>query len=103
MSLRIKKNDRVKVLSGKDKGTVSRVLAVMPAKQKALVEHVHMVKRHTRPRAQGQSGQIVEKEAPIHLSNLALYCESCKTGVRFGSEVRNEEKVRICKKCGAVL
>ncbi|MGI8906027.1 MAG: 50S ribosomal protein L24 [Candidatus Sumerlaeaceae bacterium] len=103
MSLRIKKNDRVKVLSGKDKGTVSRVVAVMPAKERALVEHVNMVKRHTRARGQGQPGGIIEKEAPIHLSNLALYCEACKTGVRFGSEVRNNEKVRVCKKCGVAL
>jgi large subunit ribosomal protein L24 len=103
MSLKIKKNDRVKVLSGKDRGTVSRVVAVMPSKEKALVEHVNMVKRHTRPRGQGQPGGIIEKEAPIHLSNIALYCESCKTGVRFGTEVRNDEKVRVCKKCGAKL
>jgi large subunit ribosomal protein L24 len=103
MSLKIKKNDRVKVLTGKDKGTVSRVIAVMPDKNKALVEHVHMVKRHTKPTKQGQSGQIIEKESPIHLSNIALYCDSCKTGVRFGAEVKNDEKVRVCKKCGARL
>jgi len=103
MSLKIKKDDRVKVIAGKDKGTVSRVVAVMPAKQRALVEHVNMVKRHTRARGQGQTGGIVEKEASVHLSNLMLYCDHCKTGVRFGSEVRNEEKVRVCKKCSKVL
>lgn len=103
MSLKIKKDDRVKVISGKDKGTVSRVVAVLPSRGRALVEHVNMVKRHTRARGQQQPGGIMEKEAPIHLSNLMLYCENCKTGVRFGSEVRNGEKVRVCKKCQAAL
>ncbi len=103
MSLKIKKDDRVKVITGKDKGTISRVVAVMPAKQRAVVEQVNMVKRHTRARGQQQPGGIIEKEASVHLSNLMLYCESCKTGVRFGSEIRNDEKVRVCKKCQAVL
>lgn len=103
MSLRIKKNDRVKVITGKDRGTVSRVVAIIPEKHRALVENVNMVKRHTRARGPQQPGGIIEKEASVHLSNLMLYCENCKTGVRFGSEVRNDEKVRICKKCGNTL
>jgi len=103
MSLRIRKDDRVKVIAGKDKGTVAKVLAVMPAKNRAIVETVNMVKRHLRQRSQEQPGGIFEREAPIHLSNLMLYCDSCKQGVRFGSEDRNGTKVRVCKKCGGKL
>jgi large subunit ribosomal protein L24 len=103
MSLKIKKDDRVKVIAGKDKGTVSRVLGVLPSKNRALVEHVHMIKRHQKARSAEQRGEIVEREAPIHLSNIMLYCDACKTGVRFGAETRNDKKVRICKKCGKTL
>jgi len=105
MSLSIKKNDRVQVIAGKYKGTVSRVMVVMPSKNRAVVENVNMVKRHMRARGPQQPGGIIEKEAPIHLSNLQLYCENCKRGVRFGAEVRNDgqEKVRVCRKCGSVL
>lgn len=103
MSLRIKRDDRVKVITGKDKGTVSKVLVVMPEKNRAIVENVNMVKRHVKPRSQEQRGGIQEREASIHLSNLMLYCDSCKNGVRFGTEVRNDTKVRVCKKCGGKL
>lgn len=105
MSLRIKKNDRVEVITGKYKGTVARVLHVMGKEDKALVENVNMVKRHTRARAQNRPGGIVEKEAPIHLSNVLLYCDKCKKGVRFGTKVDEEskEKQRVCKGCGSVL
>ena len=70
MSLRIKKDDKVVVIAGRSRGTTSRVLYVIPSKNRAVVEHVNMVKRHTKPRGQGKPGGIVEKEAPVHLSNL---------------------------------
>lgn len=103
MSLRIKRDDRVKVIAGKDKGTVAKVLAVLPDTNRAIVENVNIVKRHVKPRSQEQRGGIQEREASIHMSNLMLYCDSCKKGVRFGTEVRNDAKVRICKKCGGKL
>lgn len=103
MSLRIRRDDRVKVMAGKDKGTVAKVLAVYPDKNRAIVENVNLVKRHVRARSQEQRGGILEREAPIHLSNLMLYCDACKKGVRFGTEERNGSKVRVCKKCGGKL
>jgi large subunit ribosomal protein L24 len=103
MSLRIKKDDKVKVIAGKDKGTVSKVLAVLPDENRAIVENVNMVKKHTRARSQQQQGGILEREASIHLSNLMIYCDSCKKGVRFGVDTKNNEKIRVCKKCGGKL
>ncbi len=102
MSLRIKTNDRVKIITGAYKGTVSTVLAVDPKSNRAVVERVNMVKRHTKAKGPQQPGAIVDKTAPIHLSNLMLYCENCKAGVRFGAEIREDGKVkvRVCKKCG---
>lgn len=103
MSLRIKKDDRVKVIAGKDKGTVSKVLSVQPAENRAIVENVNMVKRHVKSRGGQQPGGIQEREASIHLSNVMLYCDKCKTGVRFGTEIKGDDKHRVCKKCGAKL
>ncbi len=101
MTLRIKKNDKVVVIAGRNRGTTSRVVYVVPSAEKAVVENVNMVKRHTKPKGQGKPGGIVEKEAPIHMSNLMLYCEKCKRGVRFGTSVAEDgRKSRVCKKCG---
>ncbi|MCX7718513.1 MAG: 50S ribosomal protein L24 [Candidatus Sumerlaeaceae bacterium] len=105
MALRIRKNDRVEVSTGKFKGRVSRVLYVLPAEDRVVVEGVNVVRRHTKRRSQKRQGGIVEKEAPIHVSNVQIYCEKCKRGVRFG--VRIDEKTgtkqRFCKKCGATI
>jgi large subunit ribosomal protein L24 len=104
MALRIKKNDRVEVRTGKYKGVVSRVLYVMPSKNKAVVENVNMRKRHMKATSQEQRGGIIEKEGPIDLSNLLLYCEKCKSGVRFGADVKDDgDKRRVCRKCGAAI
>lgn len=104
MALRIKREDKVQVLTGKDKGQVGRVLFVQPDKGKAAVEGINLVKRRMKARSQTQPGGIITKEAPIQLSNLALYCEPCKRGVRFGTKTDDEgKKARYCKKCGATL
>ena len=94
MALGIKKNDKVKVIAGKDKGAVSRVVAVNKTANRALVENVNMMKKHVRGQGPQRPGSIQEREAPIHLSNLALYCDACKTGVRFGSEEKKERLAR---------
>jgi large subunit ribosomal protein L24 len=104
MSLRIKKNDQVVVIAGKNRGTKSRVLFVVPDKDRAVVENVNMVKRHTRARGQGKPGGIIEKEAALHVSNLMLWCEKCKRGVRYGTRVAEDgKKSRVCKKCGTAI
>jgi large subunit ribosomal protein L24 len=99
----IRRNDQVKVITGRDKGKQGRVLRVMPAEAKVLVEHVMMVKKHVRPNPQRNiKGGIAEQESPISLSNVMLVCSSCGP-VRVGHEVRGERKVRVCKKCGTTL
>lgn len=105
MALRIKKDDKVEVRTGKYKGAVSRVLYVLPRKGKAVVENVNVQRKHMRPRGQNQRGGITEKEAPIDMSNLMLYCEKCSEGVRFGVETSEDgkEKKRYCKQCGTKL
>jgi large subunit ribosomal protein L24 len=104
MSLRIKKGDTVQVITGKDKGKTGKVMQVFPAESTATVEGVNIVKKHKRARGKDDQGGIVELSSPMSLSNLAIYCEACKKGVRFGAKVNADKtKSRVCKKCGAQL
>lgn len=103
LTVNIKKNDTVKVISGRDKGKQGRVLRVMPDTGKVLVEHVGMVKKNVRPNPQRNiKGGIAEQESAVALSNVMLVCGTCGP-VRVGHEVRGDKKVRICKKCGTTL
>lgn len=102
---KIRKDDKVMVIAGKDKGKVGKVLKILHKKDRVLVEKVNMVKRHTKanPYTQ-QPGGIVEKEAPIHISNVALMCDACTKPTRVGfKETADGEKVRFCKKCNEVI
>ena len=103
----IKKNDEVYVLAGKDRGKTGRVLIVLPRDGKIVVEGVQMIKRHTRPNPQKNiKGGIVEKEAPIQVSNVALVCKSagCGKHTRIRTQVLGDGRtVRHCKKCGAAI
>jgi large subunit ribosomal protein L24 len=99
----IRRNDTVKVITGRDKGKEGRVLRVFPGDGKVLVEHVMMVKKHVRPNPQRNvKGGIAEQESRIALSNVQLLCGTCGP-VRIGHEMRGDRKVRICKKCGTTL
>jgi large subunit ribosomal protein L24 len=99
----IRRNDTVKVITGRDKGKEGRVLRVFPDDAKLLVEHVMLVKKHVRPNPQRNiKGGIAEQESRIALSNVQLVCPSCGP-VRIGHEVRGDRKVRVCKKCGTTL
>ncbi len=99
----IRRNDTVKVITGKDKGKEGRVLRVIPDKGRVLIEHVGMVKNHVRPNPQKNiKGGIAEQESAISLSNVMLVCGTCGP-VRVGHEVRNNRKARVCKKCGTTL
>ncbi|HZE25941.1 MAG TPA: 50S ribosomal protein L24 [Terriglobales bacterium] len=99
----IRRNDTVKVITGRDKGKQGRVLRVFPADRKILVEHVMMVKKHVRPNPQRQvQGGIAEQESRIAISNVQLVCPTCGP-VRIGHEVQGDRKVRVCKKCGTTL
>jgi large subunit ribosomal protein L24 len=97
----IRRNDTVKVMSGRDKGKEGRVLRVIPDSGRVLVEHVMMSKKHIRP-SQRTKGGIADQESPISISKVQLVCPSCGP-VRIGHEVRGEKKVRVCKKCGTTL
>jgi large subunit ribosomal protein L24 len=105
--LDIRKNDEVRVIAGRDKGKTGRVLSVLPGKRQVFVEHVNMIKRHTRPNPAKQiRGGILDKEGPINVSNVALVCTECgPTRVRHQRMAGGEKgkKVRQCTKCGKVL
>ena len=99
----IRRNDNVKVITGRDRGKEGRVLRVFPNDAKVLVEHVMMVKKHVRPNPQRNiKGGIAEQESRIAISNVQLVCGTCGP-VRIGHEVRGDKKVRVCKKCGTTL
>lgn len=98
---RIRRNDTVIVLTGKDRGKQAEVRRVMPGAERAIVTGVNVVKRHTKPRGMGQPGGIVEREAPIHLSNLMLVCKNCRKATRIGFRQREDgTKTRVCRACG---
>lgn len=97
----LKKNDQVEVISGKDKGRVGKVLKVLVSKDKAVVERINMIKRHKKATEMNQTGQIIEREAPLHVSNLQLICPACTKTGRVGKKILDDgTKVRFCKKCG---
>ena len=99
----IKRNDQVKVITGRDKGKVGRVLRVFPAERKILVEHVMMAKKNVRPNPQRNiKGGIAEQESPISISNVMLVCPSCGPS-RVGHSVEGSKRVRTCKRCNASL
>ena len=99
----IRRNDTVKVITGRDKGKEGRVLRVFPNDAKLLVEHVMMVKKHVRPNPQRNiKGGIAEQESRIAISNVQLVCPTCGP-VRIGHELRGDRWSRVCKKCGTTL
>lgn len=100
----IKKNDSVKVIAGKDKGKSGKVLRVIPKKDRVIVEKINMVKRHMKPSQQTRQGGILERESPIHVSNLMLICSKCTDPTRVGYRTLDDDrKVRYCKKCEEVI
>ena len=105
MRIQLRKGDNVKVMAGKDAGKSGRVLSINPSKNTVVVEHANIIKRHTRPNPQKNiKGGIVEKEGPIHLSNVMVVCSSCGKHTRIGHQVLPDgSKSRVCKRCGTTL
>jgi len=100
----IKKDDKVKVLAGKDKGKIGKILNVNRKKNRVLVEKINMVKRHSKPSAQSKQGGIIEKEMPIQWSNVMVMCNKCVTPARVKMQrLEDGKKIRICVKCGEAL
>ena len=103
MAAKIRKGDRVQILTGKDKGKRGEVLSVMPEARRAVVQGVNMVKRHTKPQGMNQPGGIQEKEASIDLSNLALIDPKSDKPTRVGFRMDGDKKVRVAKASGEVI
>lgn len=102
--MNIIKNDTVKVISGNHRGKVGKVLKVYPKTKRIIVEKVHLVKRHTRPRSQQDQGGIIEKEASIHVSTVMLVCPKCGKPSRTAVGLLSDgKKVRVCKNCKEML
>jgi large subunit ribosomal protein L24 len=110
-SLNVKKGDTVVVISGKDKGKKGKIMVAQPDDERVIVQGAAMVTRHIKPRKQGQPGGRIEKEGPIHASNVMLVCPKCDKPTRIAHklkevEISGEKKqksVRVCKKCGKVI
>ncbi len=99
----IKKEDRVVVISGKDRGKVGKVLAVFPKLDSVLVERVNFAKHHSKRRGYGQQSGIIEREAPIHISNVMLICPRCNRRTRtYRKLLETNFRVRVCRKCNEV-
>ena len=102
--LHIRKDDKVVVISGKDKGKKGKVLIAEPTAGKVVVEKVNMLTKHEKPKGQGKLGGIMHQEGPIHASKVMLICGKCNKATRIAYKVlENGDKVRVCKKCGAMF
>jgi large subunit ribosomal protein L24 len=103
MKIRIKQGDQVRVITGDHKGSEGKVVRVLRDENKAIVEGVNTVSKHEKPSARNPQGGIVEKEAPIHLSNLSLIDPKSGDATRVGYEIRDGKKVRVAKKSNEVI
>jgi len=105
VKVKVKRNDQVLVVAGRNRGATGKVLKVFPAAGTAIVERINLVKRHTRPNPQRQiQGGILEREAPIRLSNLRVICPECGKAARLGrTHLEDGRPARTCKQCGATI
>ena len=101
--MKIKKDDKVVVLSGKDKGKQGKVLSADPKGAKVIVEGVNVATKHQKPRKQGEEGGIIKKEAPLYACKVMRVCPKCDKATRPASKIVDGKKVRVCKKCGAEI
>lgn len=98
--VQLKKDDKVMVIGGKDKGKSGKIKKIIHAKNRVVVEKLNLVKRHTKPGVDQTQGGIIEKEASMHRSNVMLYCEKCEKAVRSGvRKMSDNSNARYCKKC----
>ena len=101
--MKIKKDDKVVVLAGKDKGKQGKVLIADPKGGKVVVEGVNVATKHQKPQGQGKEGGIIKIETPIYVCKVQLVCPKCGKGTRVGYKLADGKKVRVCKKCGAEI
>jgi large subunit ribosomal protein L24 len=104
MKVHVRRDDKVIVVSGKDKGKIGEVISVQPKTGKVLVKDVNIVTKHQKPSRQNMQGGMVQMEAPIYSSKVMLYCDKCKKATRISKKILEDgSKVRVCKKCGETL
>lgn len=97
---KIKKGDTVMVIAGRERGKTGKVLSLDLERGKVVVEKLHIIKRHTKPNQKNRQGGILEREAPVALSNVLLYCANCQKPVRVGIKLAEDgRRLRVCKKC----
>jgi large subunit ribosomal protein L24 len=104
--MKIKKGDRVRVLTGKDRGKEGEVMRAMPAERRVIVDGVNVVKKHQRARSAVMQAGIIDRDMPIPVDNVALLCPTCgptRVGYRFEASGTGQRKIRVCRKCGGDL
>src|ERR1700683_957078 len=104
LKVKIKKNDMVMVVKGRDRGKTGKVMRVIPDEGRVLIERLNIVKRHSKPRGAASPGGIVEKEAPLRIENVMIFCDRCNAPVRAGWKLNSDDtKSRPCRRCGETL
>jgi large subunit ribosomal protein L24 len=102
--LKIRKGDRIRVLTGKDRGKEGEVMRAIPATRKVIVDGVNVARKHQRPTRATQQGGIIDRDMPVPVSNVALVCSSCGKPTRVGYKIdASGQKVRVCKRCGGEI
>jgi large subunit ribosomal protein L24 len=101
---KVRKNDTVMIIVGRDRGKTGKVLRVLPVQGRVIVERLNIIKRHTKPRGAASPGGIVEREAPLDISNVMVLCDRCNAPVRIGLKFAADgSRSRICRRCGDVV
>jgi large subunit ribosomal protein L24 len=102
--VRLRKNDTVMVIKGRERGKTGKVLRVVPAQNRVVIERLNLVKRHSKASGPARAGGIIEKEAPLRLENVMIMCERCNAPVRVGIKVMpDKSRTRVCRRCGDAL
>ncbi len=101
--MKLKKGDLVKVVSGKEKGKQAKVLKTIPRSRKVILEGLFLIKKIRRPKKAGEKSEMINLSMSVHVSKLMLVCSSCNEAVRVGYSLRDKEKTRVCKSCGAKI
>ena len=101
---KLRKNDMVMVVKGKERGKTGKVMRVLPGDGRVVIERLNIVKRHSKPRGAASPGGIVEKEAPLQIANVMFFCERCNAPVRLGVKIApDRERTRVCRRCGEAV
>lgn len=101
--MKIKTNDKVKVMSGKDAGKTGKVIQVFPKEERVVVEGVNMMKKAMKTNKKGEKGQVIELAGPLHMSKVALVCPKCSQPTRVGFKTEGNDKKRVCRKCKELI